>query len=81
MYCSADKNRGVNYNKFVVQSPSKCAEYCVNAINVFMLRLREEVKAVTQEDFETQKKSVHTQLAEKAVNLSKDFENMWPALE
>lgn len=77
----ADKNRGVTFNKFVVQSPGKSAEYLVNAINVFMLRLREEVKEATQEDFDTQKKSVHTQLAEKAVNLTKDFENMWPALE
>lgn len=64
-----------------MQSPGKSAEYLINAINVFMLRLRGEIKEVTQEDFDTQKKSVHTQIAAKAVNLTEDFEKMWPALE
>jgi secreted Zn-dependent insulinase-like peptidase len=69
--------RDIVGNTFVIQSPKKPAQYLLNAVNNFMVTERENVKNMTVEQFETQKKSVWTQLSVKAVNQRQDFDKAW----
>jgi len=62
---------------FLVQSAQKSCEYLVQAINKFLLERRELVKNISDEDFEQQKKSVHTQIAEKDQNMSQESSRFW----
>jgi len=64
-------------NQFIVQSPKKSCEYLVGAINKFLVEMRAKFKQLTDEEFETQRKSVHTIIAEKDINLSRDNSRMW----
>jgi len=63
--------------QFLVQSSHKSCEYLVNAINVFLVEIREKIKAITDEEIEVQKTAVHTLLAEKDINLTKENFRFW----
>lgn len=45
---------------FLVQSAQKGCEYLVGCINKFLLERRKKVAEMSEEDFNVQKKSVHT---------------------
>ena len=62
---------------FLIQSNSKSCEYLVHAINKFLLERREIIKNISDEDFEKQKKSVHTQQAEKDQNMYAESRRSW----
>lgn len=53
----------------MVQSPKRSCEYIANSINEFLLAMKEEVTAMTDEEFEVQKQAVATKIAEKDLSL------------
>jgi secreted Zn-dependent insulinase-like peptidase len=58
--------------QFLVQSSEKSCEFIINATNNFLTELREKVKELSDEDFNTQKQAVHTKISEKDINLQKE---------
>lgn len=52
--------QGITGNGLAVQSPHKSCEYLIGAINKFLVETREKVAAMTDEQFETNRKSVVT---------------------
>ena len=74
------QTRDILGNQLLVQSSLKSCEYLVSCINKFLIDIREKFKNLTDEEFETAKKSVHTVLAEKDINLGKDKIRMWREL-
>jgi secreted Zn-dependent insulinase-like peptidase len=42
-----------------------------------LIKIREEIKNITEEVIEVQKKSVHTQIAEKDINLNRENGRFW----
>lgn len=74
------QTRDILGNQLLVQSAKKSCEYLISCINKFLVTIREKYKNLTDEEFETAKKSVHTVLAEKDFNLTKDKIRMWREL-
>jgi secreted Zn-dependent insulinase-like peptidase len=62
---------------FLIQSPNKGCEYLTSAINKWILEKREIIKNISDEEFNQQKKSIHTIFAEKDTNLSKVNSRFW----
>mmetsp|Transcript_12503 Transcript_12503/g.21034 ORF Transcript_12503/g.21034 Transcript_12503/m.21034 type:complete len:366 (+) Transcript_12503:1830-2927(+) len=63
--------------QFLVQSPKKSCEYLVEAINNFLVAIREKVKAISDEEFEVQRQAVLTTISEKDYNLQKESGRFW----
>lgn len=66
-------NRDVLGNQFLVQSAKRSCEYLIHCINNFLIEQREEVKKLTDDQFEVYKQSIHTKLSEKDINLPKEY--------
>jgi len=57
---------------FLIQSPTKCSEYLVKATNKFLTEFKQKFDDISDEDFQQQKDSVHTKIAEKDNSLFKE---------
>jgi len=68
---------GITGNRFVVQSPQKSCEYLIGAINKFLLEIREKFKNMTDDQFNTNRKSIITQVAEKDITLNDQHTRFW----
>jgi len=55
---------------FLVQSPTKCAEYLVGQTNKFLIATKEKIADLTDETFESEKSAIRTIIAEKDPNLA-----------
>ena len=74
------QTRDILGNQLLVQSAKKSCEYLLSCINKFLTTIREKYKNLTDEEFETAKKSICTILSEKDINLGKDKIRMWREL-
>ena len=63
--------------QFLIQSSHKSCEFLINCINIFLIRIREEIKNITDEVVEVQKTAIHTQIAEKDINLNRENGRFW----
>jgi len=74
--------RNVLGNRFLIQSPKHACEYLVHKINDFLVEVHAKLQSggLTDEEFETQKKSVLTNLKEKDVNLQEEHNRHWKEL-
>lgn len=71
------KPRDIQGLMFLIQSDKHSSEYCVDASNKFFADLKKKVNEIPDEDFEVQKASLHTDLAEKDVNIAKAHARSW----
>lgn len=55
-----DDIRDVLGCQFLIQSSHKSCEFLINCINIFLVKIREDIKNITDEVVEVQKQSVHT---------------------
>jgi len=60
-----------------VQSAEKSCEYQINALNEFLVAVREKVQTISDDDFKVQKQAVYTIINEQDINLSKQHERYW----
>ena len=74
-------HRDLYANLFLIQSTGKSCEYLSKAINEFLIMKREEVKKLTQEEFDVPRKAVHTQLNERDMSLYKEADRHLNELE
>ena len=49
----------------------------VNAINEFLVQVRDKVKNISDEDFKVQVEAVKTEISEKDINMKRDNDRMW----
>ena len=63
--------------QFLIQSSHKSCEYLINCINIFLVQTRETIKNITDEIVVVQKQAVHTQIAEKDINLNRENGRYW----
>jgi len=71
------ETRGVLGAQFLVQSSGKSCEYIMEAVNKFLLAIRDKIKTISDEDFEVQKQAVLTLISEKDINLVKECTRNW----
>ena len=64
-------------NYFLVQSDKRSAEYIIHQTNEFLIEKKKAILDLTQEQFEVQRKSVHTRLAQKDLNLNDQSSRFW----
>ena len=62
---------------FLIQSAQHSNEYCINASNKFFTDIKPDVDGFSDEDFEVQRASLHTIIAEQDINISKAHARSW----
>ena len=77
VFSRSHNHRDVIGCQFLVQSSHKACEYLINSINVFLVDLREKLKALTDDELEVQKQAVITKLAVKDINLGSENGRLW----
>ena len=79
VYCRQRQHINIIGNGFMVQSPKKCNHFLVSKINDFLLDIKKkfENNEFTDEVFQTNKKSVLTNLKEKDKNLREQVTRFW----
>jgi insulysin len=77
VFSRAVNTRDVIGAQFMVQSPKRSCEYIVSCINEFLVKMKDEVSLLSDEDFEVQKQAVLIKLAEKDINLSSENARHW----
>lgn len=65
------EKRGAPIIWFLVQSPTKCAEYQIGQTNKFLAAAKTKVAEISDEDFEAEKSAIRTIIAEKDPNMNK----------
>jgi insulysin len=71
------ETRGVLGAQFIVQSDKRSCEYLVQQENNFLVNMREEMKNLSDEEFETNRGAILTKIQEKDVNLLQVASRMW----